>query len=650
MRIRNIRIDHWRHFDNIEMRLDDDARLVCIVGANGTGKSHLLELIAACAHKLGLSQGIEIPRGDPFSDFHDFSLQFFLANSVSEIIDQRLAAQPAFPEWDRTVTIQSRRNSSSEIFTQIEAGGIADIEGKRNFAQQVVEQLKQSKDVHFLSLDADRAYPKKNINVNEIAQAYEIDWAGAEYTRGRSFKTTTTLYDEWLKYFLAQENQSGTRLIKDIRRARQSGETEPVFNDHFMGYKESLHKVFSHVVFAGVDSKKRTLLFDTTGLELSFDQLSGGEREIAFLIGQIDRFGLRQGLFLLDEPELHLNADLIRSWVEYLIGTVETGQIWLATHSLEAVEAAGQRATFVLERNEETRRVNTLARLDTRPVLSALSRAVGTPAFSISQLLFVFVEGEESVGERERFRKLAGTSQNVRFMECGSCNEVIRRVEVIKGLAKEAESGIRIAGIVDRDFRSDTDVTALLKNNDIYVLPVHEAENFFLHPATLCILLKQNGQTGLIPVDLIRCASDARAGSWIFQHAMATPNAKSLPEIPIPAKEAAKKLSWDKIDDDQNTAILNIVNLTHFKDDDANKFKNILNISASAYSKKRNEDYLWKVCEGKQVLNQIARGVGYADVPALVLATFALWGRNGVQLPEELTALRAYLADKQNLQ
>jgi predicted ATPase len=147
------------------------------------------------------------------------------------------------------------------------------------------------------------------------------------------------------------------------------------------------------VIFTGVESKGRTLLFDTTGLELSFSQLSGGEREIAFLIGQIDRFGLRQGLFLLDEPELHLNADLIRAWVAYLTGSVQTGQIWLATHSLEAVEAAGQEATFVLERNEDTKRVDTLARLDTRPVLSVLSRAVGTPAFSISKLLFCLRRG-----------------------------------------------------------------------------------------------------------------------------------------------------------------------------------------------------------------------------------------------------------------
>jgi ABC-type uncharacterized transport system ATPase subunit len=98
MRIRNIRINNWRHFENVELQLGESTGLVCIVGANGTGKSHLLELIAACAHRLGLSQGIEIPRGDPFSDPHDFSLQFYLAIGVSETIEQGLAGQPGFPE------------------------------------------------------------------------------------------------------------------------------------------------------------------------------------------------------------------------------------------------------------------------------------------------------------------------------------------------------------------------------------------------------------------------------------------------------------------------------------------------------------------------------------------------------------------------
>ena len=467
MRIRNIRIKRWRNFENLELQLDHDTRLVCIVGANGTGKSHLLELIATCAHRLGLSEGVEIPRGDPFKDRHEFCLQFYLAEGIGDDIDSKLQQESAFFKWDRTLTINSENGPEIGCRTTIGAGGITDTNESENFVQRVVEQLRQSNAVHFLSLDADRAYPKKKIHVNEIAQAYEIDWEGVEYTKGRSYRTTTTLYDEWIKYFLAQENQSGTRLIKETRRARQHGGEDPVFKDHFFEYKEALISVLPHLVFTGVDSRRRTLLFDTTGLELSFDQLSGGEREIAFLIGQIDRFGLRQGIFLLDEPELHLNSDLIRSWVAYLTNSVQTGQIWLATHSLEAVEVAGQQATFVLERNVVSQKVDNISRLDKRPVISALSRAVGTPAFSISQLIFVFIEGEEGIGERERFHKLAGLQQDIRFMECGSCNEVLRRVDMIKSLSKEAEVEIRIGGMVDRDFRSCSEAKGMSDDRHI---------------------------------------------------------------------------------------------------------------------------------------------------------------------------------------
>lgn len=399
-----------------------------------------------------------------------------------------------------------------------------------------------------------------------------------------------------------------------------------------------------HVVFAGIDSKGRRILFNTTGLELSFDQLSGGEREIAFLIGQIDRFGLRQGLFLLDEPELHLNADLIRLWVGYLTSTVETGQIWLATHSLEAVEAAGQQATFVLERNETTRKVDSLARLDQRPVLSALSRAVGTPAFSISKLLFVFVEGEEGVGERERFRKLAGLPQEVRFMECGSCNEVVRRVGVIRALANESESGMRIGGVVDRDFRPNADAAALASGSSILVLPVHEVENFFLHPGTLDLLLAQNGRGDQKPLEIVQKAADARAGSWVFQYAMATRNAQQLPEIASAAKDVAKGLQWQQLAMERDPSLDRIVKASSFDAANQAKLREILGLGIDAYARKRTEDTLWKSCEGKQVLNDVARALGFAGAPAMSQAAFAAWSRDGASIPDELAELRSYLS------
>lgn len=642
MRIRSFRIYRWRHFEDISLELGDDASLVCIVGANGTGKSHILELIAACAHRLGLSQGVDIPRGDPFNDPHSFVLTFHLAPGISEAVDNGLANDPLFSQWDRTLTIDSLRSPENQ-YDRIQAGGISDPNLSTQFANRVVESLRQSQEVHFLSLDADRSYPRKSYNVNEVAQAYEIDWQGPEYTRGRSFRPSATLYDEWIKFFLAQENQSGTRLMQQMRRANKLGEPPPTFVDHFAGYALALQKVLPHLLFTGIDSRNRTLLFDTTGLELAFNQLSGGEREIAFLIGQIERFGLRKGLFLIDEPELHLNADLIRTWVSYLMSTVSLGQIWLATHSLEAVEAAGQTATFVLERNDQSRKVNTLTRLDARPILSALSRAVGTPAFAISQLRFIFVEGEESLGERERFRRLAKVNQSVRFMECGSCNEVIRRVSTTRDLSREGDASIRIGGIVDRDFRSETESKSLAETHGVFVLPVHEVENLFLHPPTLQALLSQNGVVNVTAIDAIRQAADARAGNWIFQCGMATPSAMSLPDIGFAAKERAKSLHWAEIESKDESAFQQVVDASGFDQENRQKLTGILLTSARLYERKRQNLDLWKSCEGKQTINEIAKFAGFAGKPAYLNAVFAHWERSAANIPEEVAALRSYV-------
>jgi hypothetical protein len=228
-------------------------------------------------------------------------------------------------------------------------------------------------------------------------------------------------------------------------------------------------------------------------------------------------------------------------------------------------------------------------------------------------------------------------------MECGSCNEVIRRVEAINSLAKEAEAGIRIAGIVDRDFRTDSAVAELRNDNGIYALAVHEVENVFLHPGTLRILLQQNGRGEMKATDLIRDASDSRAGCWIFQHAMATQNAKGLPDLLPPTKELAKTLSWATFEGDRSATLQGIVATTGFEEGDAQKFQRILNISADAYQRRRQEASFWKHCEGKEVLNRVARASGYSDARALSLATFAAWEQDETRLPEELADFRSYL-------
>lgn len=641
MQIRKIEIERWRNFEGLTLELREGVTLVCLVGANGTGKTHILELISACAHHFGLSAGIEIPRGDPFQDDHSFSVEIYLPQNISQLLDQAFQAIAGYDEWDRTLILRSE----TRVGIRVEAGGIVDDKRGTEFATQIVKILRESQEVHLVSLDADRAYPKANIAIHEIAQAYETDWDAPGYTRGRSFMPARTLYDEWLKYFLAKENQAGTNLMQGMRRARESGEQDPIFEDHFEKYKSALQKVLPHLAFTGVDPKKRTLLFDTTGIELSFDQLSGGERELGFLVGQIDRFRLRNGLFLLDEPELHLNNDLIRTWISYLSGTIMSGQVWLATHSLEAVEAAGQDATFLLERNVETKKVDKLANLSTLPIQSALSRAVGTPAFSLSSLRFIFVEGEDGIGERERFRRVCGDLTDSRFIECGSCNEVSRRVSTLKSLSEEARQEIRVGGIVDRDWRSTRDADELAAKGGIFVLPIHEIENLFLHPATLEHVLQQNGISPARHSDFLRGACDNRAGGWIYQQAWARVWSEFRSEPHRNAKSKAFELNWDAISPAIHESMKSIVDQeVTLTPEQQTSFLRTIEACARAYRRIRMTDDLWKRCEGKEVFRAIAQDLGFANARAAERAILTAWASDEALLPGEVEQIRTYVA------
>jgi hypothetical protein len=176
-----------------------------------------------------------------------------------------------------------------------------------------------------------------------------------------------------------------------------------------------VQEILPHLRFSRLDQERRELIFETAGIELDYDDLSGGEREVAFLVGQIERFGMRDGVFLVDEPELHLNAELLRSWLDYLRGSVDRGQVWIGTHALEAVEVAGAQTTLVLELDGESQLVRSVAPLGDRPVLATLAGQLGSPGFSLVRSRFILIEGDRPGREGERFVQLLDASLQNRF-------------------------------------------------------------------------------------------------------------------------------------------------------------------------------------------------------------------------------------------
>lgn len=639
MRIRSIAIDSWRHFEGIRIEPPEDAPIVCLVGGNGTGKSQILELIAACAQRIGLSSGYESSRRSPFDEPSVFEVVFTLAAGGVPILDQaqsfpgQLSQQ--WPLWDRTLTVSKSQHGEQPA----RAGGVV-VEHSTAFAAHVVSLIQQSTQVHYLSLDADRAYPKIQVNTNEIGQAFEREWDAS--SKQSSYRTTKNLYEEWFRYLLGKENQENNLHIQSIRRARSEGRPEPSFVDQFEGYKQSLRKVLPHLLFLGVNPQRREIHFDSTGTPLTFDQLSGGEREIAFLVGQIERFSLRKGLLLVDEPELHLNYDLLRAWIGYLKSSVENGQIWLATHSLEVVEVTGQDATVLLQRDSAIRKVNSASPLSRQPVVSTLSRAVGSPAFSIGNLAFVLIEGEEEIGERERFRLLSDVPTHVRFLESGSCKEVVRRVEHLRQLAEVSEQRLRIGGVLDGDWRSAAERTAF-EALGLHVLAVHEVENLFLHPETLRALCEEIGRDSVDVDALVLSASDARAGSWIFQAARTDRVFHEYPEVLSATRECFYGMSWADFADADTACQRIVATMINLNADQQVVLKRHLVARAAIYARRRTVD-AWRICEGKEVFRSLVPRLGFAEEDAAERAISALWRRRPELASAELQALRQYVA------
>jgi len=641
MRIIDISIEQWRNFNNVSIQAPTDATLVCLVGENGTGKSNILELISAVAHRLGISPGVEIPRGDPFSELHSFSVSIQFNETMDGLLDEQQFQQ--FTQngvsWNGVLTVTSNKSEQGQHVQQLLADGDGDEVQRVNLANQLIQKLNERKNTHYLSLDADRAYPPIQIRPQDYATALSEDWETPQKKKHRAFAPTRTMYEEWVKFFLAKETQDATKLQQAERRAKELGDPRPEFVDGFDPYKLAVKKVLPHLNFVGIDTVHKTLVFDSSGLELKFTNLSGGEREISFIIGQIERFQLHQGILLIDEPELHLNPDLLRNWVAYLRDTVEDGQVWISTHSLEAVETSGPSSSFVLERTKDTRIVENIRSLSDCPVLSVLSAAVGSPAFSLSNLKFVFIEGDRQGREKERFYSLYGDSRYVRFIEGGGCTEVSKKLSAVRELAVEADEQLFVGGVIDADFRTQEMIDELQEKTPVFVLGCHEIENLYLHPSALQVICDRAGIERNIQ-EIIRDASDNFAGLWALQRTILNTTVKIEPERALNQSGAQ---NWNAINADTAQYIVNVCDTSGLAGDDLDAFTQDLNASIDEYRNIRVTENLWKLCMGKQTLRIVYQEFGMSSVESLQNNIARIWENGEAIVPDELAALREYI-------
>jgi len=651
VRITHINVDRWRNLHDLRLEVPAESSLICLVGSNGTGKTNILELLSFAAASLGLAAGVrpaQRPAPPPESRFH---AKLHVGEEL-EVPEDLLAAhigQPSIEElgmWDRTLTLwhfsyvpppeQTPPGAPPGTTTWVLAGGIAVVFAHR-FASAVVQALHQRLELNHLFLDAERSYGPVSIRDEEILAAAREDPDAPGRARQLAIAATQGMYQEWLRSAVGLEHRHATAFAQSHREATVRGEPGPVWNDPWAEYRSAVRGILPHLEFDRPDQARRTLIFRVGGAEVPYHELSGGEREVAFLTGQILRFGLKRGVLLLDEPELHLNAELLERWLRWASETVTNGQVWIATHSLEAVEVAGTDNALVLERGPDgaVRQMNPLSQ---RPVMSTLSGALGAPAFSLDRQRFILIEGERPGAERRRFARLCPGSDNL-FLEAGSCKQVIHKLTLVREVANETDR-LHIGGVVDRDHWDTRQVQRYTTQAPVHVLGVHEIENLLLFPDALVALVARNNDAPERAGELLREACDRFAGIWVCQRAALRHDIDLGPTL----RAHAAQLAWSGIDSDRDAVARRLAASADLADESIRpRVEAWLTHAIEQYADVRAGDALWAQCSGKQVVKALAKPLGLASGDALERQVLRMLERGEIEAPPALVELRSYV-------
>jgi len=114
--------------------------------------------------------------------------------------------------------------------------------------------------------------------------------------------------------------------------------------------------IFSDLV--GLDGKDVRIRLKIAGQEepITFDELSEGEQQLLTIIGLMKFTAQNESLFLLDEPDTHLNPAWCLDYLNNLItygGNPPNSQIIMTTHSPLTFAGLDQNEVVVLERGDE---------------------------------------------------------------------------------------------------------------------------------------------------------------------------------------------------------------------------------------------------------------------------------------------------------
>ena len=293
MKVSKVTIKDFKRFKDLTLDLGrNPAKIIALVGTNGCGKSSVLDAFIACGKDYG-------------GRIRDFDTPKIFYRTNNRNVRQ-------------LISIDYLDNDGNAI--------------NNNELYYNHEFYKNNREVIFSFRSPYRYNTKLNITETKATEPIENNSDGASCSLNLDSKVENN-YRRLLGFY------NGVMIDDDIKPSEARVKVIGLLNE---SVKNCLD--LEIVDLGNVERGNGTLSFKKSDSDItfSFDSLSAGEKEVIDIL--LDLFLRREkyknSIFLLDEPELHINTAVQRKLIIEIDKLIDDGgQIWIATHSIGFLRA-----------------------------------------------------------------------------------------------------------------------------------------------------------------------------------------------------------------------------------------------------------------------------------------------------------------------
>lgn len=448
MKVKKVELNNFKRFTHLSVEdIPETVKLVVLVGPNGSGKTSFMEAINHYYKYVGYSN---------IGDYHYLSKTGNLDNFNYSQWYKRASELVSIEFYDASLPQSIGNNNEIK-------GHFYFRSAYRNEPDFKIDSMRRQQD------------PTESIRLESLIQ---------------NDLTVSTNYQRLI-----------ANTISGVYNNENDAKTVATLREEVIGKVcAAIERVFVDLKFSSLgDPLQNGSFYFTKGTTKDFDyrNLSAGEKSAFDLILDmvVQARYYPDAIYCIDEPETHMHTKLQGKVLRELYLLIPgQSQLWLSTHSIgmlqeaEEIEKEHPGTVAFLDfggRDFDLDQIIRPAKIGKAVMDKFYELAFGDFAKLMLPRIIVFCEGDPNGGKRKDFDKaiystiFAETHPEAFFISGGSCND-IEKIEQTHGeIISTLLENTTVIKIVDRDDRSDTEVSEL-KGKGIKVLKERNLESYIL--------------------------------------------------------------------------------------------------------------------------------------------------------------------------